>query len=206
MTKGEVAAVLGVIRMAWPHSKMSSGEETAEQIRDFWHTLLEPLDDAAVRAAVKEMIASGRQHAPLVGDVVAVVTQREMAVPEWDEAWTEVQRALRYYRPPRGTIVADESALFPAPPADYFSHPAIAAFAINAWTELRRAPAPGTKDAGTHHAQQREAYRALSMRVQRDASLMVVGAQRPARGQLERFDPMKGLPPVAGGGSDHVAD
>lgn len=201
MTVEEVAGVLGVIRMAWPHSKMSSGEETAEQIVTFWHTLLEPLDAAAVQAAVKEMVASGRQHAPLVGDVVAVVTAREMTVPEWDEAWAEVLRAIRYYRPPRGTIVADEAGVFPAPPADYFSHPAVAAFAIPAWNELRRGAAPGTKDYGTHHAQQREAYRAMAARVQRDAGLAVVGASRPSRGELTRFDPAKALPPATGGES-----
>lgn len=182
MTKGEVATVLGTVRMAWPHSKLSAGNETAAQLVDFWHSMLEPYPAALVEEALREMVAGGREHAPLIGSIVAVVSERVVDAPEWDQAWAEVVGLVHRF------------GSYRVPPVEAFSHEAVAAFAIPAWTELCMGPAPGTNGYGTHVAQQREAYKALRARATRDVGLHVLGAPRARSGELRRLSPAELLP------------
>lgn len=182
MTKGEVATVLGTVRMAWPHSKLSAGNESAAQLVEFWHSMLEPYPALLVEEAVREMVASGREHAPLVGSIVITVSERAVDAPDWDEAWAEVGRVIKRF------------GSYRVPSAEAFSHEAVAAFAIPAWAELCMGPAPGTNGFGTHVAQQREAYRALRARATRDLGLRVLGAPRGRSGELSKTNFAELLP------------
>lgn len=174
MTRSEVAELLTVVRLLWPHSDLDGGDP-GRTVR-VWLSVLERVEPAEADGAVRELLATGREHAPTVGVVVQMIARRREDAPDWDEAWPEVQAMIRrrgMYRPPA--------------PED-FSHAMVGVFATRAWAELCHGPAEGTSAFGTHYAQQREAYRALAGRARRDASLGMVGAPR-ARGQLRRFDP-----------------
>lgn len=164
MTAEQVAAVLTVVRMEWPHSSLGGG--TASEIVSYWHRILGAYEPDVVEDAVKELIASGREHAPGPGLVAKTAAARLVDSPDWDEAWREVLR-----------VMARLGSYVTPGPSD-FSHEAIAAFAIPAWAELCSGPAAGTNGYGTHHAQQREAYRAIAARAQRDTALSALGAPR----------------------------
>lgn len=174
-TPQEIAAVLAIVKMEWPHSQLGpGGANGAEMARDYWHSVLGAFTAAEVEGAVKEIIAAGRDHAPGPGTVLKVAAARANTVPDWDEVWREIARVRLRYSP-----------AFPGrevPPEDAFTHPAIAAFAIPAWKELAHGPAPGTKEHGTHYAQQREAYKAIAARAQRATANAAIGA--PRRGEL----------------------
>ena len=174
MTREDTAAVAAMVRMLWQHSPMDP------MTPDIWHPMLERLDRADVEQAVRELAATGREHAPPVGVIIKAVADRTVDVPDFDSAWAEIQTLIRRngsYRPPE--------------PED-FTHPAIAEFAIPAWQELCMAPAPGVNGHSTHYAQQRDAYQARAGRARRDAGLAAVGA--PRRTGLNRPDYLKALP------------
>jgi hypothetical protein len=162
MTATETAQVLAIVRMLWPHSNLGEPRETLK----LWHSFLHGFPAGDVEAAVRELAATGREHAPLVGVVVKTVTERVTDLPDWDEAWADIDRLIRSHG----------SYRIPAP--GDFEHPLIAAFAIPAWTELCTGPAPGTNGHGTHYAQQRDAYRAMRGRLERGAALDAVAASR----------------------------
>lgn len=174
MTGDEVIDVLTVVRGLWPHSNIDQGRP--EQTARLWHAMLRDCSADAVQAAVKEQAASGREHAPPVGVIVRMVAEREQDAPDWDEVELEVLRAIRGYRPPSG------GSPYAAPPADYWSHPAVGLFMDGAWDEWRMS----TDGDRTFLAQQREAYKALRARAERAGSLSLVGA--PRRRQLDRPD------------------
>lgn len=163
MTLQDTQGIAAMVRLLWPHSVM------APKTPEVWHPFLERLNRDEVEAAVRELAAGGREHAPPIGVIVQAAADRATDVPTWDEAWAEIDHAIRRrgsYRPPE--------------PND-FSHPVIGAFAIPVWTELCGGPAPGTRDFGIHYAQQRDAYNALRNRAQRDVGLVAVGAPRRRR-------------------------
>ena len=166
--------MLAVVRMMWPHSNLG---DDAVAIVGLWHSLLERFDAGDVEAAVRELAASGREHAPPVGLVVKTLAERATDAPEWDETWSEVHRLIARF------------GSYRVPPEDEFSHPIVAAFARPAWRELCMAPAPGTGGHGTHEAQQREAYKAMRARLGRDGALVALGAPRPgSRRRLEALE------------------
>lgn len=181
MTRDDVAAVLALIRMTWPHSNIG---DNADQIIGLWHSFLAPLDRQDVEEAVRELVATGREYAPPVGVVVKTVADRQVDAPGWDAAWHEIQTLIR------------RNGSYRVPAQDDFSHAAVAQFAIPAWEELCMAPAPGVNGHSTHYAQQRDAYQARAARAARDTGLAVVGATRKAG--LTRPDYLKALP---GGGA-----
>src|SRR5688500_2759539 len=134
--------------MEWPHSNLGPDAAT---IAAYWLQILGRYSLEDVEGAVEELIASGREHAPGPGVVASVCAARSTDLPDLDEAWAEIDRLKNRWNP-----------AFPGrevPPADAFSHPVVAAFAVPAWSELCRGPAPATRDYGTFYAQQREAYR-----------------------------------------------
>lgn len=169
MTFEETTQVAAMVRLLWPHSKMDPGTP------DVWHPFLAPFDLADVEAAVREIVTAGRDHAPLIGQIVKTLSERAIDAPDWDEAWREIDQLIRRYGYMR------------TPPTQAFSHPAVAAFARPAWRDLCAGPATGTKEHGTHYAQQREAYQALRTRVHRDLGLGQVGAER-GRTDVRRAD------------------
>jgi hypothetical protein len=94
VTREQVGAVLAIVRMEWPHSAL--GGSPADVVA-YWHRILGDCEQADVEAAVKELIASGREHAPGPGVVLATVSTRSNDVPDFDEAWREIDRlAVRY--------------------------------------------------------------------------------------------------------------
>lgn len=163
MTVQETAMVLEGVRVLWPHSKLG---DNPELVLRTWQRLLRDIDYGEVEAAISELAASGREQAPLPGIVLKTVGERRIDSPDWDEAWLCIDRLIRRYGYMR------------VPPTEAFSHPLVAAFARPAWRELCTGPAPGTDDHGTHYAQQRDAYRALRARQQRDTGLDHIGAPR----------------------------
>jgi hypothetical protein len=170
----------------WPHSNLGPDART---IVAYWHSILHDFGANEIEETVKELIMSGRQHAPSAGDVAKLAVERRSLAPDWDEVWQEIDRLRWRYHP-----------AFPGrevPPPERFSHPLIADFALPAWRELCLAPAPGTKDYGTFHAQTRDAYKALAARSQRSVALHAVGAPR-RRGELERPDYLRALPTPEG--------
>lgn len=173
MIRQEVAAVLMAIKREWPHSNL--GNDMGATI-DHWLSVLGAVTNDQAQGALLELIASGRDHAPSAGTVLKLAAERADTVPDWDEAWRECARLRLRYSP----AFPDR----PCPPPEAFSHPAIAAFAIPAWAELAGGPAPGTKDHGTHYAQQREAYKAIAARSRRATANAAIGA--PRRGELQR--------------------
>lgn len=163
MTVEETALVLEGIRVLWPHSKLGDNPEIVLRT---WHHLLRGVDRGEAEAAISELAATGREHAPLPGVVLKTVGERRIDSPDWDEAWVCISKLIRRFGYMR------------VPPADAFSHPVVAAFARPTWRELCTGPAAGTDDFGTHYAQQRDAYRALRARQQRDTALDHIGAPR----------------------------
>lgn len=182
MTPAEVSNVLAMVRMLWPHSNLGDDPKAVAAV---WHSMLVKTEAADVEATVRELAQTGREHAPPVGVIVSRLAERQTDAPDWDEAWEEIDRLKWRFHP----AFPDRSV----PPADRFSHPLIAAFAIPAWRELCLGPAPGTGDFGTFYAQQREAYRAMRARSERSVGLGVVGAPR-LRGDLRPVDPSRHLP------------
>lgn len=184
MTREETAAVVGVVRMLWPHSNLGG---SPNEVIGIWQSFLESYGSKEVEEAVRQLAADGREFAPPVGLVVKTIAERTLSMPEWDEAWTEIDRLKKYWNP-----------AFPGretPPLERFSHPAIAAFALPTWREICRGPAPGTDGYGTFYAQLREAWKARAARDERGVALAAVGAQH--RPGLQRPDYLKALP---GGG------
>lgn len=173
MTRDETGTVLAVVRLLWPHSNMGGNPS---EVVGIWHRMLGECDTADVEDAVRELAASGREHAPLVGVVLKAIADREADAPDWDEVEAEVLRVIACYRPPR-----DEDP-YSAPPVGYWSHPAIAQFMAGAWDEWRMS----TEGDRTFRAQQREAYKALRVRAERAGSLALAGA--PRRRSLEKPD------------------
>lgn len=188
MTREQTAVILAAVKRLWPYSNLGGA---VDDIVDTWHSFLAAFDAHAVEGAIRELAAQGREQAPPVGVVVKTVAERTADVPDFDEAWTEIERLKNRYHPAHpGREV---------PPPERFSHPLVAGFAIPAWRELCLGPAPGTKNFGTFYAQQREAWKALAHRHNRSVALGAVGAPR-RRGELVRPDFAAALP--AYGGTD----
>jgi hypothetical protein len=165
VTLEDTKRILAVVRMLWPHSNLGHPGEATR----VWHMMLERLDTADVEAAVKALATAGREHAPPVGVIVQAVCEHVTDAPDWDTAWRDIDRLIRRH------------GSYRVPAADAFCHPLVAAFAVPAWKELCAGPAPGTREHGTHYAQQREAYRAMRARAQRGVALEAVGAGRSRR-------------------------
>lgn len=185
MTVGESARVVAAVQLLWPHSNLG-GEPSA--VVGMWHSFLGEHDYQAVDAAIRELAAQGREHAPPVGVVVKTLAERTAIAPEWDEVRCEVLRAIATYRQPPGP----QADPYAAPPANYWSHPLISLFMEGAWNEWRMA----SESDGTFNAQQREAWKALSARTQRGVALATVGAAR--QNGLHRPDYLRGLPSPGG--------
>lgn len=162
MTFDDTARVLAIVSAAWPHSVTGSPRQTAQT----WHAILGDVPTPEVEAAVKELVASGREHAPPVGVILATAVDRAASVPEWDEVRDEILRMVRA----RGRT-------YPPSLVDW-SHPAVAAFMANAWDEWCAA----REGDGTFYAQQRNAWAAWSQRVVRDVACVAIGAPRRRRG------------------------
>lgn len=179
MTREQTSHVLGIVRMLWPHSNL--GHNPAEVLA-LWHSLLIDHQAGDVEHAVRELAATGREHAPPVGLIVRTVAERAADCPDWDEARAEILQALRTYRP------VGEGDPYAGPPAGYWSHPILAAFMANGWNEWRLS----REGNGTFQAQQREAWKAMAARAERGVALAAVGA--PRRRGLERPDYLAALP------------
>jgi hypothetical protein len=182
MTREETAQILTVVRLLWPHSNLG---HNPQEVVGIWHSMLATADRESVELAVREQAAAGREHAPPVGVIVKSVADRTEDIPDWDEVEREIRRAISAYRPPRDVARLDPYA---APPADYWSHPAVARFMDGVWDEWRMA----REDDRTFLAQQREAYKALRARAERAGSLRLVGA--PRRRDLTKPDYLAALP------------
>lgn len=162
MTRQETAQILAGVRLLWPHSNLGQPSDATAA----WHRLLERFTAQDVELAVRELAATGREHAPPPGVVLRTVADRATDLPTWEDAWDEIDRLISRWGGYR------------IPPPDEFSHPLIAAFARPSWQQLCVGPATGTKEFGTHYAQQREAFKAMRYRVERGAALDAVGAAR----------------------------
>lgn len=171
MTYPETCKLVAAVQALWPHQALPTDSPSV------WHSVLERFEYEAADAAVREFAVQGRDFAPLVGQVVQLLTERVTDAPEWDEAWAEIRRLMRRYSP---ALPGRE-----VPPGDAFSHELVAAFARPAWAELCMGPAPGTRDHGTHYAQQRDAYNAMRGRAGRAAGRAAIGA--PRRSDLRRL-------------------
>jgi hypothetical protein len=165
VTLDETRRLAAMVQALWPHSAMLPSTP------DVWHHFTGSFGFDEAEGALRDLLAEGREHAPPVGAIVRRCAEREVCAPDWDEAWREALRLM-----PRVPTTA-------VPTERDFSHPAVAAWAVPAWAELRFGPAEGTGGFGTHYAQQREAYRAVAAREQRSRALGMVGAPR-RRGQL----------------------
>lgn len=190
MNRSETAQVLTVVKMLWPHSTLGG---SAVEVLGLWHSFLESYSARDVEAAIRDLAAQGREFAPPVGMVVKTISERTLNIPEWDEVVAEIERGLMRYRremPPGG--FSSEREMHGAPPPEYWSHPAIAAFITPAWHEWRMCL---ERDRRTFYAQQRDAYKAMAARDERSTALAGIGA--PRREGLRRPDYLKALP---GGG------
>lgn len=180
MTFEQACKLVGTVQALWPHQPLAT--ETPR----VWHPLLAAFEYDDAEAAVRELAAAGREFPPPVGVLVAAVTARAADLPEWDEALAEIRRALATYRPPTPPGgFQSEMEMWGPPPADYWSSPVLAAFMAprGVWQEWRMCP---ERDLRTFLAQQRDAYRALAARAQRDGALVALGA--PRRSSLRRLD------------------
>lgn len=162
MTRPETAQILAGVRLLWPHSNLGAPSEATAA----WHGLLERFAARDVELAVRELAATGREHAPPPGVVLRAVADRASDLPTWEDAWEEVGRLIARF------------GSYRVPPTGAFSHPLIAAFARPVWQELCVGPASGTREHGTHYAQQREAFKAMRNRIENGAALDAVGAAR----------------------------
>lgn len=169
MTASEAARVCSMVRMLWPHAQLP-----AETPR-LWAQVLPDAEAADVEAAIRELSVDGREFPPLIGQIAAKLNERANPFPDPDEMQAEFFRLLKRY-----------SHQNPPPPEAY-SHALLGFFFggnNNArWREWCLAEDGDT----TFYAQQREAYKAMRVRTERDRNLGIIGAPRPARGQLRAF-------------------
>lgn len=172
MTSDEARKLCAAVVALWPHNSYP------KNMPQTWLGILRDVPYELADAALRELVAEGREHAPAVGVVLRRVIERADSLPEWDETAREIEHAIRYYRrrPEPGELMTTEAELHGAPPPEYFSHPLVAAFAIPAWGEWR---ARTERERGTFMAQQRDAFNAMRGRVARERSLIAVGAPRP---------------------------
>lgn len=99
MTQAEVAQLAAAIRVLWPHSPALSAKDHQVLVR-IGAQVLGDIAAAEALAFVKEQARAGREFAPTLGQVAnAVLTAREQAAgtypPDSDQAWMQVQRAVR---------------------------------------------------------------------------------------------------------------
>lgn len=183
MTRKETSHVLAMVNMLWPHSDLGPD---AAAVLALWHSFLRDLDAPGVEAAVRDLAAQGREHAPAVGVIVKTAADRATVAPDWDQVRQEILQGIVQYRPAPGP----QADPYAAPPPSYWSHPLIAEFIDGAWNEWRLA----SEADGTFMAQQREAWKALAARAGRDIALRTVGAERASVPGLHRPDYLAGLP------------
>lgn len=168
MTVAEAARCCAMVQMLWPHAALP-----AETPR-LWAQLLPDATAGEVEAAIREFAVDGREFPPLIGMVTAKVNERANPFPDPDEMQTEFFRLLRRH-----------SHDYPPPPEAY-SHPLLAEFfASNRHARWREWCAADDGDT-TFYAQQREAYKAMRHRTERDRNLGLIGAPRLA-GQLHKI-------------------
>lgn len=112
MTPEQTADVLSMVRLWWPHSDVDSGD--VDGTAKAWHAALERYGREEVEQAVRRLLASGREHAPGVGVIVARIEhERQGEPPSFDEAQSFIARhisALPYsssgYQAPSETVEA----------------------------------------------------------------------------------------------------
>lgn len=97
MERSELAGIVAYTAAAWPNLKPD------EVTYEVWFDLLGDLERSPVLAVVKEMAMEGRAFAPGAGDIRARLFRHINAEPEIDEAWGQLQDAIRrtgYYGQP----------------------------------------------------------------------------------------------------------
>lgn len=129
MNRGEVALLTAVVKAYWPHWQAGESREEAEVTVNVWLRQLGDIDPDIAAAAVDVLHAEAREFAPTPGIVrERAITLRAQAlgeaVPDVDQAWHEVQTAVR------------DRGWYQGPP-DEWSHPAVA-FVVSSlgWDEL----------------------------------------------------------------------
>lgn len=177
-TVEQVTALLGVIAAAHP----DRFEITDHRI-DVYADLLADLDIVALKAATRQHLATS-PHPPTVAELRKGVTAlTDPALPDWGEAWREM---------------LDQIGRVGSYGTPSWSHPVIAE-AVRQLAPWREVCAMEIADTGTHRAQFRQVYEAVTARAQRTAALLPdVRALAQSTGALPApVEDVPALPPPA---------
>ena len=94
MTRDEVTAVLGVLRVAYPRFYMNITKEDAMQTINLWSEMFAEDDAKLVTMAVKSLINSF-QYPPAISDVKDHMYKMTSKEVDNMELWNELDRAVR---------------------------------------------------------------------------------------------------------------
>lgn len=143
MTRQETGAVVAVVRMLWPHSKLGN---SSDEVVGIWHDLLGRFDRRIVEVTIRQLAESGREQAPPPGVVVSAVRQREaLPAPSFDDMQaflSQHARCFPYHEKGERALVAALESL-----AAHGSHEAVLRFVLDKGTAtVRNMPDPSWED------------------------------------------------------------
>jgi hypothetical protein len=112
MTRDQILDCLTMVRLWWPHSDIDHGDPVKAAAA--WHEALAPYNWRQVETALRALRDTGREHAPVIGQVVRSVRLAEQgAAPSGEDAqlWIGRHQSLLPYgltNTPEDTVTAIE--------------------------------------------------------------------------------------------------
>jgi len=92
MNKQEFTNIAVAIKEAYPNANVLNGKTAM----DLWFRMLEDLDYSLVQNAVLEHISTNK-YAPAISEIREQCANRMQVLHDWDGAWGEVMKAIRFY-------------------------------------------------------------------------------------------------------------
>lgn len=172
MTPSEIVEFTRVVKLLWPHWRDPSSRDEIRALVTIWRPLLDDVPPDIAVAVVQQLAADGREHPPPVGvirdraiDMAAAA--RGDIVPDPDQAWAEVQEAIRaggYQQPP-----------------DHWSHPVVTSTVRTiTWSQLCLSTNQETTRAHFLHSYRDAKARYHAERGRLPSTLQILAAQPPA--------------------------
>jgi len=100
MTIKDTMYVLAILMAAYPYfyKDIRQDDEQMQVIVSLWHEMLSDYDVAAVKVALKRLIAVHKEYPPTIGQLLESINiVSGNAAPDADEVWSEITRAISDY-------------------------------------------------------------------------------------------------------------
>lgn len=194
MNGTETAGVLLMVRSMWPHSNLGSDPRAVLRV---WHDELGKYPRESVEAVIRGFAHQGKEHAPLVGQVVHALEVDRVAGPDFGIVKQAMHRALkaRSYRGRDGKpiVFASEREMNGVPPVSWWEEQFPGqGEKLRAWVEVHWQEFRMSKDGDTtYNAQLRDSYRAFQARESRSIIDRTSG-RAEIEAMLPRLDPDRG--------------